>query len=224
MFKFKNLSFIHSFIDSFDLIQKVNFPNHIHGDTIDLVLTKSNDDNISSVHTTDVFSDHFSISFTLNLSTPISKTNATVTFRKYHKIDKEKLKTDLLASELLNNPSKEADTLYEQYHTTLSTLIDKHAPPHTKHTKAKYIPGWINETVIAAKETKCLFECICAEINLPSIDPNTCRKSTSTIKSGCRPKTEFLKAKIRDNNTTHKNYDESWVMCYTEFQQRSSHR
>ena len=108
--------------------------------------------------TTDAFSDHFSISFTRNLSTPISQTNATITFCKYHKIDKEKLKTDLLASELLNNLSKEADTVYEQYHTTLSTLIDKHAPPHTKNTKAKYIPGWVNETVIAAKETKRLFE------------------------------------------------------------------
>ena len=68
------------------------------------------------------------------------------------------MKADLLASELINNPSKEPDTLYKQYHTTLSTLIDKHAPIHTKHTKAKYIPGWVNDTVIAAKETKRLFE------------------------------------------------------------------
>ena len=112
-----NSKTFHSLIDSSDLIQKVNFPTHIYGHTLDLVLTKSNNDNISNVHTTDDFSDHFSISFTLNLSTPISHTKATVTFRKYHKIDKEKLKTDLLASELLNNLSKEADTLYEQYHT-----------------------------------------------------------------------------------------------------------
>ena len=35
------------------------------------------------------------------------------------------MKTDLLASELINNLSEEADTLYKQYHTTLSTLIDK---------------------------------------------------------------------------------------------------
>ena len=61
------------------------------------------------------------------------------------------MKTDLLASELITNPSKEANTLYKQYHTTSSTLIDKHAPPHTKHTKAKYIPGLINKTVIATK-------------------------------------------------------------------------
>ena len=105
----------------------------------------------NNVHTTEVFSDHFLISFTLNLSNPISQTNATVTLCKYHYIDKEKLKTDLLDSELLNNPSKEANTLYEQHHTTLSTLIDKHAPPHTKNTKVKYIPGWVNETVIVAK-------------------------------------------------------------------------
>ena len=65
MLKFKTF---HSFIDSFDLIQKVNFSAHIHGHTLDLILTKSNNDNVSNVHTTDVF-DHFSISFTLNLST-----------------------------------------------------------------------------------------------------------------------------------------------------------
>ena len=64
------------------------------------------------------------------------------------------MKVDLLVSERINNPSKEHDTLYKQYHTTLLTLINKHAPLHTKYTKAKYIPGWVNDTVIAAKETK----------------------------------------------------------------------
>ena len=107
MFKFKNLSFF----DSFDLTQKVNFPTHIHGHTLHKVLTKSNNDYISIVHTSDAFFDHFSISFILDLSTPIPQTKATLTFCKYHKIDKDKLKTDLLASELLNNPSKEDDSL-----------------------------------------------------------------------------------------------------------------
>ena len=70
------------------------------------------------------------------------------------------MKTDLLASELITNPSKEANILYKLYHTTLSSLIHKHAPAHTKHTKVKYIPGWVNKTVITTKETKHLFECI----------------------------------------------------------------
>ena len=85
-----NSKTFHSLIDSFDLTQKVNFPTHIHGHTLNQILTKSNNDYISNVHTTDAFSDHFSISFTLNLSTPIPQTKATITFRKYHKIDKDK--------------------------------------------------------------------------------------------------------------------------------------
>ena len=153
-----NSKTFHSLINSFDFIHKVNFPTHIHGHTLNQVLTKSNNDNISNVHITDAFSDHLSISFTLNFLNPRSQNNATVSFRKYHKIDKEKMKADLLASELINNPSKEPDTLYKQYHSTLSTLIDKHAPLHTENTKAKYIPRWVNDTVIAAKETKRLFE------------------------------------------------------------------
>ena len=103
----------------------------------------------------------------LNLSSPRSQTNATVTFHKYYKCTISENVNRFLASELINNPSKEADTLYKQYHTTLSTLIDKHAPPHAKHTKAKYVPGWVNKTVIAAKETKCLLEQIW-HMNSPS--------------------------------------------------------
>ena len=75
-----NSKTFHSLIDSFDLTQKVNFPTHIHGHTLDQVLTKSNNDHISNVHTTGAFSDHFSISFTLNLPTPTTQTKATVTF------------------------------------------------------------------------------------------------------------------------------------------------
>ena len=143
-------------IDSFDINQKVNFSTHIHGHTLNLVLTKSNYKNISNAHTTD---DHFSVSFTINLSAPRSHFYGTVSFHKYHKIDK-KMKTALLVSELINNLAKEADTLYKQYHSTLLTLIDKHAPPHTKQAKAKYIPGWVNKTVIVVKETKHLLESI----------------------------------------------------------------
>ena len=84
-----NSKTFHSLINSFDFIQKVNFPTHIHGHTLDQVLTKSNNDNISNVHTTDAFSDHFSVSFTLNFLNPRSQNNATVSSRKYHKINKE---------------------------------------------------------------------------------------------------------------------------------------
>ena len=88
-----NLKAFNSLIDSFDLTQKVNFPTHIYGHTLDLLLTKSNNDHILNVHATDAFSDHFSITCTLHLPTPRSQINATVSFRNYHKINEEKMKT-----------------------------------------------------------------------------------------------------------------------------------
>ena len=185
-----------SLINSFDLIQKVNFPSHIHRHTLDQVLTKSSNDNISNVHTTDAFSYHFSVSFFLNFLTHSSQNNAIVSFQKCHKIDKEKMKADLLASELINNPSKEPDTMYKQYHTTLSTLIDKHAPLHTKHTKAKYIPGWVSNTVIAAKETKRLFERIWRRDKSTFNRSRYMQKVHQHNRICVQAKSQFLKAKI----------------------------
>ena len=118
------------------------------------------------------------------------------------------MKADLLASELINNPSKEPDTLYKHYHTTLLTLIDKHAPLHIKHTEAKYIPGWVNDTVIAAKETKRLFERIWRR------DKSTFNRSIRYMQKVhhynricMQAKSQFLKAKIQDN---HNNPQKLW--------------
>ena len=190
-----NSKTFHSLIDSFDLIQKVHFLTHIRGHTLNMVLTKSNNDSISNVHTTDAFSDHFSVSFNLNFLTLIFQNNATFSFCKYHKIDKKKMKADLLASELINNPSTEPDTIYKQYHTTLSTLINKHVPLHTKHIKTKYILGWVNETVIAPKETKCLFERIWRRNKSTFNRSQYMRKVHQYNRICMQAKSQFLKAK-----------------------------
>ena len=136
-----------------------------------------------------------------------SQNNAAVSFRKYHKVDKEKMKADLLASERINNPSKEPDTLYKQYHTTLSTLIDKHAPLHTKHTKAKYIPGWVNNTVIVAKETKRLFKRIWRRDKSTFNRSRYMQKVHQYNRICMQAKSQFLKAKIQDN---HNNPQKLW--------------
>ena len=135
-------------LGSFDLLQKVNFPTHILGHTIDLVLTKSRNDNISHVHATEAFSDHFSITFKVNITPQRQISGDTVTFRKYHKINMEAMRKDLLSSELIVDPKNNSDALYSQYHSTLTTLIDKHVPSITKHVRSKYIPGWVNDSVI----------------------------------------------------------------------------
>ena len=115
------------------------------------------------------------------------------------KNDEEKIKTDCLASEQIKNPSKETDTLCKQYHITLSTLIDKQAPLHTKHTKAKYIPGWVTETIIAVKETEHCFNIFGKERNQPSNRSHYMQKVQLYNRICMQAKSQFLKAKIQDN-------------------------
>ena len=114
------------------------------------------------------------------------------------------MKADLLASEMIKNPSKQPDTLYNQYHTTLSTLIDKHAPLHTKHTKVKYITGWVNKTVIAAKEIKRLFECIWRR-NKSTFNRSQYMQKVHQYNRICKQaKSQFLQAKFKDNHNPQK--------------------
>ena len=109
------------------------------------------------------------------------------------------MKTDILALELLISLSKKVDALYKQYHSTLSTLNDKHAPPHTKHTKVNYIPGWINKTVIASKETKHLFERIWCR-NKSTFNRTQYMQKVHQYNRVCmQAKSQFLKEKIQDN-------------------------
>ena len=99
------------------------------------------------------------------------------------------------------------DTLYKQYHSTLSTLIDKHAPLHTKHTKAKYIPGLVNDTVIPAKETKHLFERIWQR-DKSTVNRSRYMQKVHQYNRICmQAKSQFLKAKTQDN---HNNPQKLW--------------
>ena len=51
-----------------------------------------------------------------------------VGYRKINSIDYEQFKSDLCASELLWNTPSHLDDLVNTYNTTLSALLDKHAP------------------------------------------------------------------------------------------------
>ena len=134
------------------------------------------------------------------------------------------MKTDLIASDLINNPSKDANTLYEQHHTTLTTLIDIYAPLHTKILRQSISRDGLTKLYLWQKRPSLCSKGFGAEINLTSVDLKTCRKSTNTTESACRPNQNFLKQKFRITTMTPKNYVESLAMCYTDCQPRCYHR
>ena len=75
-------------------------------------------------------------------------------FRRYHSIDIDSFLADLQCSRLITNPPKSLGSLLITYNTTLSFLLDKHAPVITRFSscKSKSNP-WFTSTLRAFKST-----------------------------------------------------------------------
>ena len=116
------------------------------------------------------------------------------------------MKADLLASELVNNPPKNlilsTNNITPPCRPLLTNMLY-----YTPHPKAKYIPGWVNDTVIAAKETKRLFERIWRRDKSTFNRFLYMQKVHQYNRICMQAKSQFLKAKIQDN---HNNPQKLW--------------
>ena len=83
-----------------------------------------------------------------------------INYRSYRKFDIDNFKNDLTNSGLIQNPdTNSATSLYTQYHATMSTLLDKHAPltclKSCKVTpNARPVNGWITDEILLSKRKK----------------------------------------------------------------------
>ena len=91
-------------LEYFSLVQHVHVPTHEKGHTLDLIITLSSNQILSSDPAADeLFSDHFSISFSLSLLKGDLEVKE-VTIRS-KKIDIKLFLDDLASTELCQNPS-----------------------------------------------------------------------------------------------------------------------
>ena len=110
----------------FNLKQHVNFPTYTFGNKMDWLITSDDCNLINKISSTDQMCYHSFIATlkgTAKLCQPMEKIN----YRSDRKFDN--FKNDLTNSDLIQNPdTNSATSLYTQYHATMSTLLDKHAP------------------------------------------------------------------------------------------------
>ena len=139
-------------LNSCDLKQHVDKPTHIHGHILDLVITPS-DLQISGLHVGDCLSDHFLISFGIDLFFSTRSPSKEITLRHYHKINKESFVEDLKNTSFVLSPSDNVSDLYKQYLCDLSDLLDKHAPIISKTTSTKK-RSWITEEFLTQKRIR----------------------------------------------------------------------
>ena len=136
------------------LEQHVDKPTHISGHTLDLIITRCSDSLFFAKPIADyLFSDHITVLCDLKLGKAPPKVKQ-VSYRKIKDIDKEKLRVDLLVSELCQNTPDTLDELVNSYNTTLAQALDRHAPLRTKVIRSRPLVPWFNDEIKAARREK----------------------------------------------------------------------
>ena len=141
-------------LNSMGLVQHVKRPTHIHGHTLDLIITRQADDIVDGEPLPErYFSDHAAVICKLSVAKPPLRINH-VEYWKLKSIDITKLKEDIRNSQLYKDPPNDLNMLLDCYNTTLRSLLDDHAPVCSRHVSTRPRPPWFNEDIIQARRDR----------------------------------------------------------------------
>ena len=146
--KFRNI------IKSFNLQQHVRQPTHKHGHTLDLLITRTDDDIVTRVEIKDpMLSDHSAIHCKLRLKKP-SPEQVNIHYRKLGSIDIDRFKDDLQNSNLLLDDHTDLPLLIDMYEKTLRNTLDSHAPIKQRLITPRPSSAWYNDDIMEAKKQR----------------------------------------------------------------------
>ena len=132
-------------LDSFNLVNKINFPSHNLQHTLDLAIVNSEYSYLSKVSRGHMLSNHRFIHCDLSITKPLPLTKS-VHYRKLKAIDHSDFKVNLIESVNISEDS----SLYGMaayYSKTLSTILDTHAPVKQKICKITHTQPWFNDKI-----------------------------------------------------------------------------
>ena len=136
-----------NFMDSFDLTNRVTFPTHRLNNTLDLIVNKRNEMNISKVRQGPLLSDHNIIYFDLSSDQEVEE-YCEIAYRKLDEINITTLRSyldkHLIESDM---PNKNCTDCIRDYNRILKNALDEVAPlKHKKVKKRKKLP-WMNANI-----------------------------------------------------------------------------
>ena len=119
--------------------------------TLDLIITRTSDHILKESPKADFcISDHMSVICCLSLLKPPLKKKS-VQYRKLSNVNISVLREDLRSSSLLSQTHLNINELAESFNTTLSKLLEIHAPLLKKNiTTRPYVP-WFSDEIKAIK-------------------------------------------------------------------------
>ncbi len=134
--------------------QLVNVPTHRLGHTLDLIITRDDDDTISLRQViNEHLSDHFSIQCEAQFSKP-KPVRKYMVYRKTCSIDVNQFASDIESSSLHDEVTA-ATSLVEKcdkYQNTLVTILDKHAPMKKRSVIVRPNTSWYDDDIRSKKK------------------------------------------------------------------------
>ena len=94
--------------------------------------------------------DHHVLLFNLNLYKH-ALPRKQVFIHSYTNVDTNKFQSDIVSSNLIQNPADKLDELFDQYFSIFSSINDKHAPLKIRNVIIHPFTPWYNDNIKEAK-------------------------------------------------------------------------
>ena len=193
--KFKELC------EAFGLTQHIESATHVKGHTLDLILSRQNDNLVlNNPRVCDMISDHFLVACDVSFHKQQDKKRS-ITYRKIKDIDIMAFRKDISALPLMVHYSEMGlDDLCSAYHGQLHGLLDKHAPQITRSASTKRRDPWDTKEVLEAVRIKRRAERRFRKTRTDNDYRLFCEKRDIFNKTLQVSKTEYLSKVIVDNS------------------------
>ena len=156
-------------LTSFDLQQHITFPTHDKGHLLDLLITRSSSNIVSSICPCETYlSDHIALSAMVSFPHKNPSSYQTVTFRPWSKLDMTEFKRAIFCSTLYTNPAETASEVASQFNSVLLDILDKFIPCKSKKVVDRPPQPWFNSEIAEAKRRRSQLERWWKSSRLPS--------------------------------------------------------
>lgn len=143
-------------LQCFGYKQHVDTATHKHNHTLDLIITRSDDNIISNMIISDpCISDHYAVFCKILMAKPpLAKKE--ISYRNLKEIDFPRFRSQLANSNLLDepNPMTPIDSLVGKYEAVLTSLLDNHAPVKTKTITLRPVTPWFTHEIKEQKSIR----------------------------------------------------------------------
>src|SRR6267154_2096467 len=158
----KSTSFL-SLLHTFDLTQLVSFPTHSDGHTLDLLITRASSSILSNIDYSSLpssFSDHSAILSSLTIPSSSRPPSIIKVIRNTKSIHIPSFSNDILSSPLFTTSPHSLSSYLDLSSSTISLLLDKHAPSKTITCSSKIPKPFITPAILKQKSIRSRLEAV----------------------------------------------------------------